>query len=184
MLWIFFILIILFILFVPIKICISYENSKIKVFIYNFQIPLPKKRKKAQADIHKNKKHANRLKHWFSLERVKLYSSHTKKMRLKPSFKVAVSLVFGFDDAYYTALGYGVLSNTINTILHLLETFFHVKDYQIKVEPDFNSFIWVIKINSIICINIAKLIYMLFVFIKLNILIKKTKSMPNKQTTM
>ncbi|WP_162920282.1 DUF2953 domain-containing protein [Clostridium fermenticellae] len=151
-------LIIFFLLIVPIplKLKILYKNKKFGIYLYNINIynKLFKNRKiKSSSPKRINIKHLSSL--LSSL-------SSFKNSKLKPIIKLNINLTYGLDDAAYTAVLYGMLSSSYPLIKNLLSTIFKIKKVNINITPKMNDCILDFELNSIISINLAKIIYMRF----------------------
>ena len=93
--------------------------------------------------------------------------------RYKPYFKVNSNIDFSVNDAAGTAILYGLLNSLNPIIFKILSTFFKIKNFDNKFNPIFkDKYIINISIMCILTINIAKIIYMLFLIKKSNIPIR------------
>lgn len=93
--------------------------------------------------------------------------------RYKPYFKVNSNIDFSVNDAAGTAIVYGLLNSLNPIIFKILSTFFKIKNFDNKFNPIFkDKYIINISIMCILTINIAKIIYMLFLIKKSNIPIR------------
>lgn len=160
------ILCILFFLFVvpiPIKIRVKYDDMKLDFYLYNINLNDKLRR------IKRKVKHTIDVKpdriHNF-VNTMKTSSALSKKLKFKPALKLKLNLVYGLDNAAYTALLHGIITSLYPIIVQFLESFFKVKENDIKVQPEFNKFILKLEIHSIILINLAKVIYMSFIIYK------------------
>ena len=150
-----FTILLLFILFsipIPISLKLEYVNSTVNIYLYNKKIDLGKL-------INKNKK---------PFASTKLFNNYylLKKSKLKPSINLKLSLKYGFEDAFLTGVSYGLFSIFNLIIYHFINNFFSVKKYNYVVMPIFNKKTISLKIDSIIFINLVKIIYICFIFIK------------------
>lgn len=184
----FIILLIMFILFVPIKLKFYTSQSSFNIKFYNIVIFSPEKgllnnyikthfrnffspksnsqnikqsnlKSKTSSPLHKI---LNNKK----LSISKLYKSlNTNKF--KPSLKFIGDIDFELDDAAITAITYGLASN-LNPILYFLfSRVFTVKTLKLNIKPHFTGKnIFNFSINSIISLNIAQIIYILVLTIK------------------
>ena len=93
--------------------------------------------------------------------------------RYKPYFKVNSNIDFSVNDAAGTAIVYGLLNSLNPIIFKILSTFFKIKNFDNKFNPIFkDKYIINISIMCILTINIAKIIYMLFLIKKSSIPIR------------
>ena len=93
--------------------------------------------------------------------------------RYKPYFKVNSNIDFSVNDAAGTAILYGLLNSLNPIIFKILSTFFKIKNFDNKFNPIFkDKYIINISIMCILTINIAKIIYMLFLIKKSSIPIR------------
>lgn len=154
--------ILLFILVIPIpiKIRIIYDNMKLHFYLYNINLThkLHRVAKKTKNTVDTK---PDRI-HNFN-NTIKTCSSLIKKLKFKPVLKLNLNLVYGLDDAAYTALLHGVINSIYPMIIQFLSLFFKIKKHNIKSQPEFNKFILKLEIDSIIFINLAKVIYMSFI---------------------
>lgn len=151
------ILVVLLIIPIPIKIKIKYDDMKLDFYIYNINLNdmLRRIRKKATQTIDTK---PDRI-HTFA-NTMKTYSTLRKKLKFKPALKLKLDLIYGLDDAAYTALIHGIITSFYPILIQFLSLFFKMKENNIKVQPEFNKFILKLEIDSIIFINLAKVIYM------------------------
>jgi Protein of unknown function (DUF2953). len=91
---------------------------------------------------------------------IKTYSALREKLKFKPALKLKLDLVYGLDDAAYTALLHGIITSLYPILIQFLNLLFNMKENNIKIQPEFNKFILKLEIDSIIFINLAKVIYM------------------------
>nr|WP_272509001.1 DUF2953 domain-containing protein [Clostridium ganghwense] len=77
-------------------------------------------------------------------------------------------MIYGLDDAAKTAISYGILSSISFFLYNLLCSFFHVRELKINPQTNFEKSMLELKIQSIIIINLVKIIYIsLLVFLTL-----------------
>ena len=155
------ILIILFMmLFVPIPIKLTFKLNKdeASLYLYTKKIKLKhnsKPTKKAKIIKHKLfhlPKFLNPRNLYFTL----------KSNDHKPKLKILIELEFGFDDAAFTGLFYG-LTFTIHPFLYqYLKLFFEVPRYILEPTPNFENTCFKLNIESIFSISIVKAIYIFY----------------------
>lgn len=151
-----------FLLIVPItiKTKIKYENMKLNFYFYNINLT-DKIRAITRKTKHTVDAKPDRIHNFVNT--FKTYSELTRKLKFKPSLKLKVNLLYGLDDAAYTAIFHGIITTFYPIAVQFLNLFFKVKENNIKVQPEFNKFILKLEIDSIISINLAKVIYMSFI---------------------
>lgn len=170
------ILIIIFILLflpLPIKIDLEYLNKNLIIKLYKYPLfsskngvenkylkRFIKKEKKIKDDINTSKR-----KYLKKLSYRKLYRNISTN-KLKPKIKINASLVYGFDDAAFSAILYGLLCNIPNLLYLFLSIVFKVKKLSFDIEPKFNKALLTFGITSIFYFNIANIIYILFLLFK------------------
>lgn len=170
------ILIIIFILLflpLPIKINLEYLNNNLIVKLYKYPLfsskngienkhlkKLIKNENKIKDDIEKSKR-----KYKKKISYRKLYRNISTN-KLKPKIIINASLVYGIDDAAFTAILYGLLCNIPNLLYLILSIIFKVKKLSLNIEPKFNKTLLTFGITSIFYFNIANIIYILFLLFK------------------
>jgi len=152
-----FILFVLFIFPIPIKIKVKYDGVKLDFYLYNINLNNMLHRAKRKTEHIVDTK-PDRI-HTF-VNSIKTYSTLRKKLKFKLGLKFKLDLVYGLDNAAYTALLHGVITSIYPILIQFLNSFFNIKENNIKVQPEFNKFILNLEIDSIIFINLAKVIYM------------------------
>ena len=104
---------------------------------------------------------------------MRLLFKNLSNNRYKPYFKVNSNIDFSVNDAAGTAILYGLLNSLNPIIFKILSTFFKIKNFDNKFNPIFkDKYIINISIICILTINIAKIIYMLFLIKKSSIPIR------------
>lgn len=167
----FLVIILLFFLPLPIKIKLSYCNNCLKFYIYKFELNLFKKKEKDEKkETVKRKKTTFKMK--LTITDIFLIIKHINKIKFKPILKLNILLNYGLADAAVTGISYGIISYFISLLFNFLAVPFKIKKYKSAINPDFNSFKLEVKIESIIYISLAKIMYMGFIIIKSLIQIK------------
>ncbi|MCM0648979.1 DUF2953 domain-containing protein [Clostridium swellfunianum] len=172
---IFIFLAILLIMFIPIpiKLTAAYSNNQLCLYIFNFNIKLKKKEKKSSKS---NKKKKTSKLPKIDFQDARLLVTKLECLRFKPTLRMKISLNYGLLDASSTGIAYGVL-NTFSPFLYkLLTIVFKVKKYDMDVKPNFNELMVAASVNSIIFINLAKIIYIVAVLLKSLKFIKQKKN--------
>lgn len=164
-----FTIIILMILFpIPIKFKLKYADEKLDMYIYNIAL-ISKIKASNKKDKVKDKRNSN-------LQNFKFILSSLNKNRFKPTLRFKLDLQYGLDDAACTAIFYGLISALFPSIIILLNHFFKIKKHSIYVIPDLDNFILKLELESIIFVNLAKIIYISYIRYKIHIINKKNKS--------
>ncbi|KZL94243.1 hypothetical protein CLMAG_12960 [Clostridium magnum DSM 2767] len=155
--WILCILILLFIIPIPIKIKVKYIDMKLDFYLYNINL------NNILRHIKRKTKHIVEDKpdrvHNFG-NSIKTFSTLRKKLKFKPVLKLKLDLIYGLDNAAYTALLHGIITSFYPMLVQFLSLFFKISENNIEAQPEFNKFILKLEIDSIIFINLAKVIYM------------------------
>lgn len=160
MLTFFSIIILLLIIPIPIKFKLSYVDKNLNVYVYNINV-LKKinSLKKKSSNKNKNKKKP-------SLENFKFIISSLDQNKFKPTLRLKLNSEYGLDDAACTAVFYGLISTFYPFLLRILDCFFKIKKQSIYIVPNFNKFIFKLEVNSIIFVNLAKVIYISYIICK------------------
>ncbi|WP_096145468.1 DUF2953 domain-containing protein [Clostridium chauvoei] len=96
------------------------------------------------------------------LSLISLYRSITNN-KFRPWFKLKGELDFAFNDAAYTAIGYGLLCNLNPILFAVFNQIFSVKKFKLQINPHFNEDkILNFTISSIIYFNLAHAIRILY----------------------
>jgi hypothetical protein len=164
MLWALAVFIIL--LFIPIKIktVVIYEDKKIHIYVFNYQIRIKEKVAEKKANI-ENAKRAERFIKRFLPRDIKTTVNNLKKNRYKARVKLKVEVTYGFEDAALTGMSSGIFHGFSPVMYSLAGMIFNVTGYEYIVNPQFNNPMLNFRISSIISINFAKIIYMLFIIL-------------------
>lgn len=175
-------LVILSLLFIPIRLKLNIHYSKdnyyLKVYNINFYSKdggilkeyLSKKKDSSTSYPSKsNEKYAkykvsNKDKHKLDVKAL-IKKLHNNKF--KPNLKLYTDVAFSLGDAAKTAIFYG-LSWNIQTILHtLFSVVFSIKVFKLDINPKFkDSLLLEFTISSIITFNLAQIIYVIFLTLK------------------
>ncbi len=165
MLNIFIIIILIILVPIPIKFKLKYADKKLAMYIYN--IDLISKIKSTQKNAKsKNKKN-------FDLQNFKFLLSSLSRNKLKPTLRFRLNLQYGLDDAAYTAIFYGLVSALSPLIIKVLNYFFKIKKQSISITPNLNKFILKLELESIIFVNLVKVIYISYIIYKTRVINKK-----------
>ena len=165
-----FIIILTLLMFIPIPLKLRLELNKdeANLYIYFKKINLKDKLKakneskskpKAKLFVHKVLNKPN------FLNTSNLYST-LKSNKHKPSLKVLIELEFGFEDAAFTGIFYGISSIVYPFLYQSLKLFFIVPSYIYKPTPNFENTCFKLNIQSIFSLNMVKAIYIFYILRK------------------
>lgn len=152
--------VVILIMFIPLPLFLTfiYEENKLAVYVYNIKVHPSEKTKNTVKKPKSNTMYPKAL-YIRIIKHIYRKSNHTL---FKSSLKFKCNILYGLDDACATALLYGVLNSTLQCFYHLFSELFRVKDFDIDITPKFNKSIFKLKVNSIIFINLAKIIYIVY----------------------
>lgn len=155
-----FLLILTTILFpIPLKITLKYSNKVLEMFIYNKKIKL-KVPSKTGLKTDSKKSFVKSL--TFSDIRSIFYK--IVNLKFKSTLILSTKLEYGFDDSAFVAILFGLIHSTYSFLYLSLLKFFKVKTIDFQVIPHFKKNDFNIEIFSIIYINLAKIIYVAFLY--------------------
>ncbi|MCB2292012.1 DUF2953 domain-containing protein [Clostridium algoriphilum] len=170
-----FLLALIIILFpIPIKITLKYSNKVLEIYIYNKKL---KKKKPLNLGLKNNL--VSEPKYNFlesmSLNDIESIIYKIKNLKFKPIIILNTKLEYGFDDAAFVAILYGLIHSTYSLLYQILINFVKVKNMDFRVIPHFEKNHFNMGISSIIYINLAKIINITFVICLCLIKIKHNK---------
>lgn len=150
------ILLLILLIPIPIKFKIKYSEKELRFILYNIDITnkMNYLKNKTKLDIEYKQ---DRIPIFSNTLKVSLNS--LKAIKFKPSLKIKINVDYGLDDAAQTALAFGLISTFISILLKASSFFIHIKDEKVNIKPEFNKLILILEIDSIIFINLAKVIY-------------------------
>ena len=156
---------------IPLKITLKYTNKVLEIYIYNKKL---RTNKVSKNDI----EHIPNLKPFrvFNLSEIKLIIGKLKHLKLKPTLTLKTKLEYGFNDAAFVAILFGLIHSTHSLLYLVLRDFVKVKNIDLKVIPHFEENDFNMETLSIIYMNLVKIIYMAFVMSICLIKIKHRKS--------
>lgn len=148
---------------IPIKIKLAYRNNIFILKLYDKTI-LPKSKKtKANAKDKLDKDsleiETEEIEKNFKLAHGKIILSTLVKNKLKFNLKFNITINYGVEDAAYAAISYGFLHGLLSILPSILNLPLNLKKYEYYINMNYNKNFITIEINSIVFINIAKLIY-------------------------
>lgn len=171
-----FLLLLIIILFpIPIKITLKYSNRVLEIFIYNKKLKVKKPSKnnlKSNPNMNYHKS--------FTINDIKLIIFRIKNLKFKPILTLKTKLEYGFDDAAFVAILFGLIHSTYSFLYLLLINFVKIKNIDFEVIPHFKKNDVNMEILSIIYMNLVKIIYITFI---MSILIASIK-IKNKKSNM
>lgn len=162
MLWIPIIIVIVLLIPIRLKITVLYEDKFINVYIFNRELKLQRKAAEKEANI-KNAKRADRLLKKFLPKDISSVIANLSKNRFKPRLKLKLEINFGFDDAALTGVTSGILHSFSPVMYELCGKIFNITTYDYIITPQFNNPVLNFRISSIFSLNLAKIIYMVFI---------------------
>ena len=143
---------------IPLKITLKYSNKVLEIYIYNKKLKV----KTPSKNNIKSKPKDNFFKS-FTLSDIKQIIYKIKNLKFKPLLILNTKLEYGFDDAAFVAILFGLLHSAYSFLYLLLINFVKVKNIDFKVIPHFEENDLNMEILSIIYMNLAKIIYMAFI---------------------
>lgn len=163
------ILLVLLIVPIPIKFKATFKKGLYSISIYNIILFsnndgiarrfLKKKDLNAKDNLNKGK---DKVKSKNKINFRKLYSSLNNN-KFKPKLKFNADIDYSLNDAANTALLYGLLCNLNPVLYKVFSVIFAIKHIKLNIVPKFKDMILLeFSINSIITLNLAQIIYMLF----------------------
>lgn len=172
--------VILFIMLMPFPIVfeIKYENKKLLLIVnkINFTRRFLSKRY-IKKEIKKAEQIDEKIKHTKFRETyekllnkimplIHYYFHSFGKSRFKPKINFKLDFIFGLGDAAQTAILYGLLCSANPLLYVILRKLTLIKNYSFDINPDLNNKIFQFKLNSIIWVNLAQIIYITIILIK------------------
>jgi len=158
-----FLLALVLILFpIPLKITLKYSNKVMEIYLYNKQL---KSKKPLKPGLKKDLE-GNIKENFFNslfLSNIRLIIFKIRRLKFKPTITLNTKLEYGFDDAAFVAILFGLIYSTYSFLYLILINFVKVKTTDFKVTPHFKENDFNMEISSVIYINLAKTIYIAFV---------------------
>lgn len=164
---------------IPLKITLKYRNKVLEIYIYNKKIKAKSPSKdKVNSKIKAIEKGIAKINFFKSLtyNDIKLIIYKIKNLKFKPTIFLTTKLEYGFDDAAFVAILYGLIHSTYSFIYLILQNFAKIKKIDLKVIPHFKENDFKMQISSIIYTNLGKIIYISFIMISCLISIKHKKT--------
>jgi hypothetical protein len=165
--------ILLFFIPIPIKIRLIYKDKILNLYLYSFKININKKIKNIKEKLPKPPKKKKAFdKDFLTFDNIKIILHRIKSSRFKPTLRLSIGIEYGLIDAFSTGIAYGVFHSFSPFIYEALSVPFKTKRYKLNLKPNFNQLELAAVIESIIFINLAKIIYMAIIVL---ITIRKIK---------
>lgn len=156
---------------IPLKITLKYSNKVLEIYICNKKI---KAKTPSKVSV-KTKTKAKSKKNFFqsfTFNDIKFIIYKIKDLKFKPTLNLKTKVEYGFDDAAFVAILFGLFHSAYSFLYLLLQNFTNVKTIDLKVIPHYKENDFNMWISCIIYTNLGKIIYMSFVMIICLIIIK------------
>lgn len=158
MIWLLILSLIFFIPF-PIHTTFEYKNNSLTIYLYKHKIYPSRKLKRKIKKVNRNIPYPKTI----YLDVIKKTYNKYLNIMFKSTLYLDIALNYGFEDAYITGVLYGILQGIFSIIYSLISYVFKIKRFKLNVNPAFNKSVLNFTINSIIFINLAKIIYIALV---------------------
>lgn len=165
-----FALILLSLIPIPVKTRFYYEDNDYILYIYSYRIKLNKPKEKEEekeCEEEEEKLPKEARKNIFSqetLSSVKRFLDKLACSKFKIRLKFSLDMCYGFGDAAFTAVSFGILNAFIPLLYQTLNVIFKVKKFNYNIEPDMQNTAINVQVNSIFFVSLANVIYMLIMF--------------------
>ena len=176
LIFIFFIILLIFFIPIPIKINMHYSATNYYIKLYGFTIISRNKFENKKKLIPKTKTIVdnvpNAFKRFYNSINFKAldYRSLISKLynlKFKPSLKINLFFNYSLNDAARTAIFYGILCQIPPLIYLLLNISFNVHKFNMNINPIFeDKFLLKIETSSIFFLSIANAIYIIIILFK------------------
>ena len=174
--FIFFVILLIFFIPIPIKFNIYYSTINYYIKLYGLTIISKKKSAYKEKHYHKVKPSLKKEHNFFSsfynnkdLKSISLKPliSNLYNLKFKPLLTIKFSLDYSLNDAAKTAIFYGVLCQIPPLIYVLINIPFNTYKFNFKINPIFqDKFLLKIETSSIIFISFANIIYIIIILLK------------------
>lgn len=148
-----FILLLLFIILfisIPIKFKVVVNLDEVKVYLFNKELKSHRSNEDKKSSNSSN----------FSFIKI-------STLKYKPDVHLNFNLEYGFDDAAYTGMFFGIFSALLPIIHRTLDSYIKISKYKYYINPNFDKKIFNLIIDGIIKLNLVKAIY-IFAVVKNN----------------
>jgi hypothetical protein len=156
-------IIILLVIPIPIKFSFKYTKNTFNIYIYNFKINLKKSMNFLKEKGKKTTATFKEEDHKLDLSSVFALINYIDTIKYKPTLRFRLYCNYGLIDASKTAITYGYIYALSPLIYKSLNIPFKIKKYDYDIEPNFEGTFLESNIDSIIFVNIIKIIYMFIV---------------------
>jgi len=175
--FIFFLILLIFFIPIPIKFNIYYSTINYYIKLYGLTIISKKKSAYKEKHCHKVRPSLKKEHKFFSsfynkvdLKYIVDYKSLIStfyNLKFKPLLKMKFSLDYSLNDAAKTAIFYGILYQTPPLVYLLINIPFQTYKFNFKINPIFeDKFLLKIETSSIIFISFANIIYIIIILFK------------------
>lgn len=170
-----FLLMLAIILFpIPLKITLKYSNKVLEIYVYNKKLNLNNLSKKDLKNNIKSKSKPSLFKD-FTLRDINLIIYKIKNLKFKPTLTLNTKVEYGFDDAAFVAILFGLINSAFSLFYLQLIKFVKLKKIDFKIIPTFRENYFYMEISSIIYASLAKIIYIISIMLICFIQIKNNK---------
>lgn len=167
---IFFIIVVItviLILPIPIKLSFDYDENKPTIKIWNKKVHFNERRKHNEK-VQSNKTEQKDINKKYYVTVLKKFLIHIKNSKLKPILNIKFALTYSTADAAFTALLYPLINEILFLVCTILKIPFKLRLKDISVRPEYKDNFYIkLSLKCILIINLAKLIYMLLIFVSI-----------------
>jgi len=149
------ILLLLFFVPLPLYLKFFFRDNKLLIYVYNFKI-YPRRSVKELIEEPKEHTFYPKVVYINILQNIYNKSGH---FLYKSAMKIDFHITYGLNDAYTTAMSYGLLQGLINSGYYFFNKIFRIVSYKPVIKLKYDEFFLEFTVNSIIYINLAKIIY-------------------------
>lgn len=132
----------------PLYLEFKYKSKKFHIYIYKFNVYTNK-------NIHKKNNYS--IKFYYNI--IKNIFKKYIHFNSKPILKLSLKSNYGFENPSITAIFFGIINGLIPNIYNLFSSIFKIKKFKTNIKPIFNNKIFELEIQSILFINLAKIIF-------------------------
>jgi len=149
------ILLLLFFVPLPLYLKFFFRDNKLLIYVYNFKI-YPRRSVKELIEEPKEHTFYPKVVYINIFQNIYNKSGH---FLYKSAMKIDFHITYGLNDAYTTAMSYGLLQGLINSGYYFFNKIFRIVSYKPVIKLKYDEFFLEFTVNSIIYINLAKIIY-------------------------
>lgn len=162
MLWIPIIILIIFIIPIKLKVNVLYQDRFVNIYIFKRELKIKRKVSEKEANV-KNVKKTEKLIKKLLPKDINSVIHRLSKNKFKIKLNLKVEINYGFEDAALTGVTNGIFHAFSPVMYQLCSKIFNVTSYDYIINPQFNNPMLNFRISSIISLNLAKIIYMLYI---------------------